>query len=155
MIRSLILHDVDFTWSGLRMTADRKAAVDYLLPYYKQHYTLVIISTTFTYIINCIIIECQQVIKRHEEENNAWYLFLRPLNMELWMALTLHSLILIMTLRLFWCYYNRKMNGGQDVSIRKIVFGTFKYYLILSSSYLGKGYANMPHTKESTVKVGR
>ena len=99
--------------------------------------------------------EYLQVIKRHKDENNAWYLFLDPLNTNLWTALTLHSLILIMILRSFWCFYNKKVNGKQDVSIGKLVSETFKYYVILSSSYLGNGYAEMPHTKKSTVKANR
>lgn len=43
MIRSLVLHDIDMAWAGLRMTPERLAAIDYLLPYNKAHYALVTI----------------------------------------------------------------------------------------------------------------
>ena len=41
MIRSLVNGDMDIAWSALRMTAERKAAVNYILPYYRHHYALV------------------------------------------------------------------------------------------------------------------
>ena len=40
---------MDISWSALRMTAARKSAVDYLLPYYKQHYALVNSLYVFVY----------------------------------------------------------------------------------------------------------
>ena len=43
MIRSLVLHDMDMAWATLRMTTERLAAIDYLLPYHKAHFALVII----------------------------------------------------------------------------------------------------------------
>ena len=43
MIRSLVLHDIDMAWAGLRLTPERLAAIDYLLPYNKAHYALVTI----------------------------------------------------------------------------------------------------------------
>ena len=41
MIRSLVLDDMDIAWAALRMTTERKAAVNFLLPYHKYHYALV------------------------------------------------------------------------------------------------------------------
>ena len=43
MIKSLILHDLDMAWSSLRITVNRHDAVDFLSPYYKNTYALVII----------------------------------------------------------------------------------------------------------------
>ena len=47
MIRSLVLHDMDMAWATLRMTTERLAAIDYLLPYHKSHFALVIIIYPF------------------------------------------------------------------------------------------------------------
>ena len=41
MIRSVVLEDMNIAWAELRMTAERQAAVNYLLPYYKKYYALV------------------------------------------------------------------------------------------------------------------
>ena len=41
MIRSLVLHDMDMAWTALRMSPERLAAIDFLLPYRSDHFALV------------------------------------------------------------------------------------------------------------------
>ena len=83
---------------------------------------------------------------------DAWSLFIKPLSMQLWAALTLHSLILIVILRILWWHYDRKMPGVNNASIVECGFKTIQYYVMLCAAYLGNGYAQMPHNRQFVTK---
>ena len=72
--------------------------------------------------------------------------------MQLWAALTLHSLILIVILRILWWHYDRKMPGVNNASIVECGFKTIQYYVMLCAAYLGNGYAQMPHNRQFVTK---
>ena len=93
-----------------------------------------------------------QVITKYGEDKDAWSLFIKPLSMQLWTVLTLHSLILTLILKALWWYYDRKTPDVKNPSIVEFGFETIHYYIMLSSAYLGKGYDRMPHNKQFVIK---
>ena len=83
---------------------------------------------------------------------DTWSLFIKPLSMQLWAALALHSLILIVILRILWFHYDRKMPVVNSPSIVECGIETIQHYIMLSATYLGNGYTQMPHGRQFVTK---
>ena len=83
---------------------------------------------------------------------DAWSLFIKPLSTQLWAALALHSLFLIIILRVMWLYYDRLLMV-KIASIMEYGCEAVQYWIVLSASYLGIGFTKMPHNRQSAVKV--
>ena len=71
--------------------------------------------------------------------------------MQLWAALALHSLILIVILRIVWCHYDRKMPVN-SAAVVECGVETIQYYIMLSATYLGNGLTQMPHNGKFVTK---
>ena len=97
-----------------------------------------------------MITNISQVIKSREDERNAWFLYVKPLSLHLWMALLLHSFLVILMLRIFWWHYVR---GETNVSLVGQCLETIQNFIIISSSYLGNNFDQMPHNNQPAIKV--
>ena len=152
MIRSLVLEEADLA-SPLTITTNRLNAVDFLVPYYQFHDTLVSHWTFYLLYVQAQICHFYvQVFRRHDNERVDWTLYLKPIQKYLWIALLLHSLILVIGLSVFFCHYDKKLQIQTPQSRIEVCIETVKHYFMISSSYLGRSYAEVPHNKMTSIK---
>lgn len=95
-----------------------------------------------------------QIIRRQESKNYSWVLFLNPMNPYLWMMLGLHSVFLVIVMRIFWWYYNRSKSTLNRKGKMPLIQEQVQHYLTMCSSYMGGGCGVMPHDDKSAIKEG-
>ena len=87
--------------------------------------------------------------RRQDKERADWTLFVKPFSKYLWTTLALHSLVIVASLKLLM-WINR-----ENMSLTKIgrATETMKCYLMISASYLGRSYNEIPFDKRTSMKV--
>ena len=87
--------------------------------------------------------------RRQDKERADWTLFVKPFSKYLWTTLALHSLVIVASLKLLM-WINR-----ENVIDKKIerAMETMKCYLMISASYLGRSYNQIPFDKRTSLKV--
>ena len=94
-----------------------------------------------------------QVIRRQDKERSDWGLFVKPFSKYLWTTLVLHSLVIVVILKLFWWRFNRLMSQQTKMTKMERGMETVKYYLMISSAYMGRSYNGMQHDTRTSIKV--
>ena len=92
-----------------------------------------------------------QIIRRQESQIYSWILFFNPMDRYIWLMLVLHSLFLVVIMRLFGWYYNR-ISKLREKSIMGNILEQMKHYLAMCSSYFGGSCGSMPHDDKSALK---